>query len=102
MASCTKCGFELSDTDRYCTKCGAPIGASKPNNENRPIKHDTQEVSTIEKFTVRQRLRRFFLGTTRGVTFFNQLSPSRTGLQLVSYVLQYSHENFSFVPKFYI
>ena len=65
MGNCTECGNQLSDGDRYCTKCGAPVGNSEPNSKNWSSKHDPQVVTKTEKFTVRQRLRHFFIGYGR-------------------------------------
>jgi len=37
---CTRCGFELRDADRYCSRCGSRIAGSLPVRTYQPLRLD--------------------------------------------------------------
>lgn len=46
MKYCINCGSQLSDQDKFCTKCGAPQGAQQSNTQ--PVEQGVQQQSNAQ------------------------------------------------------
>ncbi len=42
MPFCTKCGFELAETSRFCSSCGTPVGGGRVAPANEPLEYTIQ------------------------------------------------------------